>query len=397
LSPASRRDQRHVETVKQYCKKTTVDKALRGIRTQLPAREKERDVKKRAVTLNRLVKGNNGNANHTSDLLLLEPVTLRRWEREWREDRLFISPRGRPPERADIEVREAILDILFVLGPATGVPALEALFPTTPRRELESILARFRNQYEDDGKLATELIWSRAGAVWAMDYTKPPSAVDGIYKDILVVRDLASGMEVESLPVPVETGFATAAALEDLFIRHGAPIAIKRDNGGTLKSFEVAQLLKRYGVEVLPSPVRKPQYNGSCEAGNGAIKTRAHHVASRNGRPGHWTCDDVEEARRLSNSTARPLGPKGPSPLQSWACRKRVTTGDRRRFRRRVQLNAKEIRRKEEERMLSGELDDKVNEGVTPLKEDTVTRRAVRMALESCGYLSYRRRNSSSN
>lgn len=387
--PTVRRESRHVKTVESLCAKVEADKGARGLASQIESRERERVVKKRAVAMDRCVREKGGNSLESAELLHMEPTTIRRWKREWYETHFPLLPRGRPAERSSLEIREAILDTLYQLGPKTGVPVMQSFFPDVPRRELESMIIRFRRQYEgEDGKLAHELVWSNAGAVWAMDYTDPPAAIDDWYRDILAVRDLASGMEVEALPVRRETGKNTADALEALFIRHGAPLVIKRDNGGTLAASAVTRVLRRFGVEVLPSPAYNPEYNGSCEAGNGSLKTRAHHVASRHGRAGYWTCDDVEEARRLTNSSARPLGPQGPTPLQVWAKRKHITAKERRAFQKLVRENIKNAKEVAENSQL--------NDSEQTVSADTIRRRSVRRALESGGYLRYRRRNSSS-
>ncbi|MHC4874595.1 MAG: hypothetical protein ACYTFY_22315 [Planctomycetota bacterium] len=186
------------------------------------------------------------------------------------------------------------------------MPTLQGMFKNMPKRELENMLWRFREHDKlKNSPLLNVLTWKVPGTVWAMDYMKPPSAIEAIYKDILVVRDLASGNEIEALPVPVENGLNTRDGLKSLFVQHGAPLVIKHDNGPPLIAWIVQELLREWSVFSLRSPAYTPQYNGSCEAGNGSIKTRTHHIASKNGRPGNWTCDDLEEARILTNQTAR--------------------------------------------------------------------------------------------
>ena len=79
----------------------------------------------------------------------------------------------------------------------------------------------------------------------------------------------------------------------------------------------------------MPSPLRTPSYNGSCEAGHGSLKTRAHRRAAQNDRPGHWTCDDVEFARLEANAAARPRGPDGPTPDEIWQARSPIEETER--------------------------------------------------------------------
>jgi hypothetical protein len=90
--------------------------------------------------------------------------------------------------------------------------------------------------------------------------------------------------------------------------------------------------LKQWNVCPLLSPPRTPQYNGAVEAGIGSIKTRAHHIAALHGRPGEWTCDDVEAARLLANATARPNGRRAPTPQSAWRRRDDISLAQRNRF-----------------------------------------------------------------
>ncbi len=72
-------------------------------------------------------------------------------------------------------------------------------------------------------------------------------------------------------------------------------------------------VLDLWRVRPLFSPPYTPEYNGSIEAGNGALKTRTHEEAARHGRDGHWTADDAEAARRMANEMTYPDGPRGPT------------------------------------------------------------------------------------
>src|SRR5581483_8822513 len=87
--------------------------------------------------------------------------------------------------------------------------------------------------------------------------------------------------------------------------------------------------LHQAGVLALYSPPRTPRYNGAIEAGIGSLKTRTETHASRHGRPGQWTSDDVAAAQEEANATARPQGPTGPTPEESWQGRRRLTSTER--------------------------------------------------------------------
>jgi transposase InsO family protein len=86
----------------------------------------------------------------------------------------------------------------------------------------------------------------------------------------------------------------------------GPPLVIKADNGSPFISQVVRDLLHQWGVVLLLSPVRRPQYNGSIEAANGPMKIRTEHVAALAGRPGEWISGDLAGARDQANRLLRP-------------------------------------------------------------------------------------------
>jgi hypothetical protein len=61
------------------------------------------------------------------------------------------------------------------------------------------------------------------------------------------------------------------------------------------------QEITDWNVIQLFSPPVTPEYNGACEAGNGSVKTLTDHQAAHHGRPGQWSCDDIETARSAAN------------------------------------------------------------------------------------------------
>jgi len=56
-----------------------------------------------------------------------------------------------------------------------------------------------------------------------------------------------------------------AAHLEQLFLRHGPPLVLKRDNASNLNQQAVAEVLARYLALPLNSPPHYPPYNGGLE------------------------------------------------------------------------------------------------------------------------------------
>lgn len=303
----------------------------------------ERRLKMRALVVARVLEKRGLKRCDAARRMAVQPKTLESWRAGWRKDRLKLIERGRRPEVVDRDLKNAVVAFVHLVGPGVGLPTLEAGFKDVPRAELERILAQYRVAYlAGPCKYVYALRWMRPGAVWAIDHTDPPLPVDAEYPQVLVVRDLGSGNQLLALPVREKSMGRVVEALEALFLMHGAPLVLKADNA--FDAEEVRALLERWGVELLLSPPETPQYNGSVEAGIGALKTRAHHEAARNDRPGEWTCDDVEAARLAANELGRPWGHGGPSPDEKWLTRKRLTEEERRVFRDEVQGDRVEVR-----------------------------------------------------
>jgi transposase InsO family protein len=230
--------------------------------------------------------------------------------------------RGRPVVRPAADVRDAVLAKLAEWGPRVGVARLRAAFPAVPRAELADLRDRYRRVARDRkrGRLA-RLTWTRPGAVWAADFAGPPAAIEGRYPRLLSVRDLASGMQLAWQPAAGETAATACTALAGLFREHGAPLVLKLDNGTAFASDALQNVLSRHGVLGLYSPAYTPQYNGSAEAGVGAMKGRTEARALARGAPGDWTWDDVEAARQEANAAC--VGRREASPTRAgvWASR----------------------------------------------------------------------------
>jgi len=356
----------------------------RGYARQQEMREMERTIKKGAlvyVQWNTLL---GRSREQTAERIGLSGGTLRSWERSWKQDRLPARGRGRPPCRAVHRQEEEVRETLMEMGPYIGVPLLQSLYPGIPRREIEYLLWQYREEYvTGQGVLIHMLRWAMPHAVWAIDYTKPPLPVDGIYRQILMVRDLGTGDHLEALPVPEKGSVETRDALESLFKKYGPPLSIKSDNGGEVSGKEVIDLLQRYKVIFHLTPPSCAWYNGSCEAGNGSFKVRAHHISARNGRPGEWTCDDVEAARVRANRTARPWGIKGPTPEEIWNERKPLSYDLRKAF-----IRSRNMHRHE----LAAELGYNVDEKISAKDKAWIERKSVERAYVEHGILSIRRR-----
>ena len=299
---------------------------------QRELRQAERLVRMAAVAFRRRA-GQGLCGSKAADLLGLSVHTLAHWERRWRIDRLQARPRGRPAHRSPPARRNAVIATLQEMGPHTGVPALQGLYADMPRREVEDLVRRYKHLYacwKHENLSALE--WLVPGAVWTLDHAMPPCPVDAVYPVLWAVRDLASQEQLVWQGV-TDTSAATADDwLETLFIQYGPPLVIKSDNGPVGIARRTDVLLHRWGVRKLLSPPRMPAYNGSCEAGIGSLKKRTAWQAALRGHPPGWSSQDCETARLQANRTARPWGPSGPTPHETWEQRSAITSEIRTRF-----------------------------------------------------------------
>jgi hypothetical protein len=305
-------------------KPTTLE---RGAERQRARREATADTQRAALAFIRWASPSVGR-ERVCHLLGVRRRTLASWAQRRRTGALTKS-RGRPARRASAADKLLVEQLCQEHGPCLGSRQVCAALPGVARREVASLLGHYRRDHLDRDALVYVLRWLVPGHVWAMDFTEPPNAIDGEYPYLLMVRDLGSGNQLCALPVHSPDSEAVRACLVALFAHHGAPLVLKSDNGSCF--VVLADWLDEQGVQLLLSPVRCPAYNGSCEAGIGAIKTRAHHVAAHRGRVEAWTSDDIESARRMAN--AAPRNAAGLCADQIWHQRSAVTDGERRAFR----------------------------------------------------------------
>lgn len=295
----------------------------RGAEGQRERRGRELHARLRLASVADVARASGASTAHAARELGVAPSTLGDWTRLWDRESLEPKPLGPPAKRCDRETRQQILEILGERGPGLGLPTLCASFRSVSPRELRHFLARYRRAWlRGRTVVVKELRWTVPGAVMAMDYKQPPALVDGFYPAILSVRDLASHNSLVAQPVTGATARSTADALTALFSEHGAPLVMKSDNGSHFTPPEVTDVLDRFQVLHLLSPPGTPSYNGSCEAGIGALTVRTSHEAARHGRPGQWTSDDVEVGRAAANETGRPWGASGPTPNEVWLARR---------------------------------------------------------------------------
>ncbi|MFQ5844444.1 MAG: transposase family protein [Planctomycetota bacterium] len=278
-------------------------------------------------------------------------------------------------------MREEILAVFEALGPRLGLPSLRGMFPQVARAELVDLQRRYRRWWRrKHPRLVHRLTWSSPGAVWAADFSHPPEPIDGVLPRLLAVRDLASRMGLEAAPAPNETAGTARVVLEELVRAHGAPLVLKTDNGPAFISGEFKQWATTHGVLQLYSPPVLPEYNGSMEAGIGALKARIRFRNTEGTLT--WSADEVEAARCEANTTARPWGWRGPTPAERWQRRIPLTATERAECRRTYERMAEEEKRKRQ--IAPGAI-------LSHWQQSSIDRVAIRRMLTEKGFLFFRR------
>lgn len=253
--------------------------------------------------------------------------TLRRWRAA--ERRVAEPCRvGRRRFQLDRETQRAIRRAVKELGVRTGVATFQKRFPQVPRRVLAAVKDHYRQVLRRwRRRQLARLEWTQPGRVWAIDHAQPPLTMSG-HDFILSVRDLASGLQLAWEPIRCADAETTVAVLTQLFAEHGPPLVLKSDNGKALTQGGVPALLAQHQVTPLISPVYRPQYNGSCEAGVKAMKVRTEDAACLADRSCHWTREDLAHALQVANEHHR-IAPHAPTKLQRWQERAPIAPEER--------------------------------------------------------------------
>ena len=113
--------------------------------------------------------------------------------------------------------------------------------------------------------------WFTPGLVWSMDVTELNN-IEGKKVYLLTMRDMATGYKFAPLSGNIPCGEEVAGYLHSHFVKHGAPLFLKRDNGGNLNHSAVNEILNQFCVIPLNNPTYYPQYNGGIEHDQNEIK-----------------------------------------------------------------------------------------------------------------------------
>lgn len=198
--------------------------------------------------------------------------SLMRWRQRLREGEPVVRPRGAQCTPMTVEkLWERLLSLPHGRHSSQGSGAVyEAYRGLISRRELRRLLKLLRLEISrDQAALQRRIEWKVPGLVWAMDDME--ITIPGQGKLFLnQVQDLGSRYKfMPGVGVKHLTGPEIAARLERLFLKFGAPLFLKRDNGGNLNHPSVDAVLDKFLVIPLNSPVNYPPYNGAIEKAQG--------------------------------------------------------------------------------------------------------------------------------
>jgi transposase InsO family protein len=337
------------------------------------------------------LKDQGGTSTEAAHWLDISARTLRQWDHDNRCANLEVVPRGRPATRAPVEERQAVLNFVHQVDRRVGVPALRTAFPTLGRNELADLLARRRQVVHDRYHETVHVLhWQQPGRVWAIDFAEPSllgasrslPPIDGLYRYLLAVRDLASGYQLAWLPVAQPTKEAAQSALAHLFAVHGMPLALKLDNGSAFRADALKDFLEEKNVIGLYSPPHCPSYNGAIEAAIGSLKTRTEEHAARAGHPAIWSSIDLAAALQQANQQ-HPRRLRGLTPVEAWAARTKITLVERVCFDLAVDRERMTVR---------SEWNIEQEDELDHWQGAAVDRIAISRALVGRGYLLFRRR-----
>jgi transposase InsO family protein len=124
------------------------------------------------------------------------------------------------------------------------------------RRQLHGLVQDYR---QDQLASMKRIQWLWPGLAWSVDATEYEGAL------IVPVQDLAARYRFGPLVGDRVDGGQIAAHLRKLFVQHGPPLFLKRDNGSPFNSQPVEEVMAQFGVLPLNNPPHFPRYNGGME------------------------------------------------------------------------------------------------------------------------------------
>jgi hypothetical protein len=182
-------------------------------------------------------------------------------------------PKVKPPDFGRLE--QDIAQLSHGRTRTQGTGALYARYSScVSRRHLQTMVAMARHDLNAYHRQNLRRIrWNVPNVAWSMDpceYGKCDSTDNKVHLNQM--QDLASRYKFSPMTGEIPCGEEISGYLTATFNRFGAPLFLKRDNGGNLNHTAVNDVLADYFVLPVNSPVYYPPYNGSIEKAQAELK-----------------------------------------------------------------------------------------------------------------------------
>jgi hypothetical protein len=198
-----------------------------------------------------------------------------RWRMRRGQDTPLVRQPG-PPKVKPPDFNRLTQDIAGLSHGQTrtqGTGALYARYSSSlSRRELQRMVEAARHDLNVFHRQNLRRIsWNVPNVAWSMDPCEyDQTSGDKVYLNQM--QDLASRYKFNPLTGGIPCGEEISGYLATTFNRFGAPLFLKRDNGGNLNHAAVNNVLADYFVLPVNSPVHYPPYNGAIEEAQAELK-----------------------------------------------------------------------------------------------------------------------------
>ncbi len=203
--------------------------------------------------------------------------SLVRWRMRRKKDMPLVRQPGPPKVRPQDLGRLAqdIGQLSHGHNRTQGTGELYARYGSTvSRRELQRMVAMARHDLNASHRQNLRRIhWNVPNVAWSMDPSEYGQRDETGAKEYLnQMQDLASRYKFNPMTGGIPCGEEISGYLTTTFNSFGAPLFLKRDNGGNLNHATVNDVLADYFVIPLNSPVHYPPYNGAIEEAQTELK-----------------------------------------------------------------------------------------------------------------------------
>jgi transposase InsO family protein len=203
-------------------------------------------------------------------------ASFRRWQHRLEQGQPALFKPG-PQKVAPLKLEELRVDLCHLKHGhqrSRGVGRLYQQYQDQiSRRDLQALTDTVRRElaHQHQAELR-HITWQVPGLVWSLDDAELARFAHH-QLHLHQVQDLASRYKFTPLVGERVLGETVAVHLEQLFLRHGPPLVLKRDKGSNLNQQAVDEVLARYLVIPLNSPPHYPPYNGGMECAVRELKT----------------------------------------------------------------------------------------------------------------------------